>query len=130
MKKIITIFMCAILTLNCIAASAGSSKYEYIKDDAEITVEFDSDSTLTDEQKQNIADHLVNGDDGVETCSLCWLTGHDYVEHCVTLITHKVRELTPRCKKSTYFVPVCSKCEKVGTEELVSETLIACCPED
>lgn len=130
MKKILSIIMCTILTLNCIAASTTSSKYEYVKDDSIITVEFDPNSSLTDEQKQHVADYLVNGDDGVETCALCWLTGHDYVDQCVALITHKVRTKSPRCRRSTYIVPVCSKCEKVGTEELISETLIACCPED
>lgn len=131
MKKLLTIFIGIVLAINCMATPTDTSVYEYTTEDSHITVEFDVDSTLSPEQKQNIADYLVYGDDGISTYSLCWLLGHDYNEtdQIIGITTHKVRTLPPRCLKSTYSVKTCKRCDHIE-ETLISETFIACCPED
>lgn len=129
MKKILTIMLCAVLAINCNAFTVGNSTYDYVVDDAHITIEFSSDSALSAEKQQQIADQMVYGDDGASTYAWCWLTGHNYVTESVTAVEHKVYTLSPRCIKRIYSVETCSKCDHFE-ETLISETLIPCCPEE
>ena len=126
MKKILTIALCAILAINCSAISTGEGSYDYIIEDTQITVEFASDSALSAEKQQQIADHMVYGDDGASTYAWCWLTGHDYVTESVTVIEHKVYTASPRCIRKNYSVETCSKCDHLE-ETLVSQERIVCC---
>jgi len=129
MKKILPILLCAILAINCSAISIGDGSYDYIIDDTQITVEFASDSALSAEKQQQIADHMLYGDDGASTYAWCWLTGHNYVTEAVYVIEHKVYADSPRCVKSTYAVETCTKCDHLE-ETLVSSVYIVCCPEE
>ena len=129
MKKLLVIMLRAILAINCAAFSVGDGSYDYTIDDAHITVEFDSDSALSAEKQQQIADHMVYGDDGASTYAWCWLTGHDYVTERVITIEHKVYAESPRCVKRTYSVETCTKCDHLE-ETLVSTVYIICCPEE
>lgn len=131
MKKLITLLLCgAMLAINCAALSADNSSYEYTIDDKNITVEFNSDSSFSPEQQQQIADYMVYGDDGISTYSLCWLLGHKYgPTEDVGIIIHKVYDKSPRCQKSIYSVKRCTNCDHME-ESLLSQTVIACCPED
>ena len=129
MKKMLTIILCAFLAINCTAFSMGDSTYDYVVDDTHITVEFAADSALSAEKQQQIANQMVYGDDGASTYAWCWLTGHNYVTESVIAIEHKARALSPRCIERIYTVETCTKCDHFE-ETLVSEVLIACCPED
>lgn len=129
MKKILTIMLCAILAINCTAFTASDSTYDYVVDDTHITIEFAADSALSVEKQQQIANQMIYGDDGASTYAWCWLTGHNTVVENVTLIEHKVYALTPRCMERIYSVETCTKCDHFE-ETLISQTLIACCPQD
>ncbi|MBQ7923537.1 MAG: hypothetical protein IJ325_13345 [Clostridia bacterium] len=129
MKKLLTILLCAVLAINCSALSVVNSKYDYTNDNTNITIEFASDSALSAEKQQQIADYMVYGDDGASTYAWCWLTGHDYVYETVLAIEHKVSDLSPRCMRRSYSVETCTKCDHIE-ETLISQTLIACCPEE
>jgi len=129
MKKILPIILCAILAINCTALTLGNNTYDYVIEDTHITIEFANNSAFSAEKQQQIADQMVYGDDGASTYAWCWLTGHDYVTEGVTEIQHKARTLSPRCIERFYTVETCTKCDHFE-ETLVSEVLIACCPEE
>ena len=129
MKKILVIMLCAILAINCAAFSVGDGLYDYIIDDTHTTVEFDSDSVLSAEKQQQIADHMVYGDDGASAYAWCWLTGHNIVNERVITIEHKVYAESPRCVERIYSVETCTKCDHLE-ETLVSTACIICCPEE
>ncbi|MBE6631632.1 MAG: hypothetical protein E7623_02900 [Ruminococcaceae bacterium] len=128
MKKIVTLLLCTIFVINCSALSVGDGSFDYIDNDTQITVEFASDSALSAEKQQQIADHIVYGDDGASTYSWCWLTGHNYVTEAVYVIQHKIFAASPRCIKRTYAVDTCTKCDYLE-ETLVSQVRIICCDE-
>jgi len=129
MKKILVMILCAFLAINCTAFTVGDPTYDYVTEDSHITISFASDSALSAEKQQQIADYMVYGDDGASTYAWCWLTGHDYVYESITVIEHKVRALSPRCMERNYSVETCSKCDHIE-ETLISESLIACCPQE
>ena len=111
---------------------AGANSTEFYYEDEDITVTFDSNTDLSYEQKQAIADKIVYGysnDEQISTYSWCWLVGHDIVSDTVIAIEHKVEETTPRCIERVYAVDVCTACDYI-IEELISTTYIDCCPED
>lgn len=61
MKKLITIILCAILAIHTAAMTTDSSTYEYKTAESHVTVAFSEDSSFSAEEKQAIADSLVNG---------------------------------------------------------------------
>ncbi len=133
MKKNVTIIIsiiCLIIITTVFATTANSSEFYYENEDT--TVIFDTDTELSYEQKQMIADKIVYGyssDDQISTYSWCWLVGHELESHIVTAIEHKVDQYEPRCIKRAYSVDVCTACDYIN-EELISTTYIFCCPED
>lgn len=131
MKKIISVLMA--ITLFAMSATLISSASEkaiivITTTDAEYTVEFES-TTLSEEQRQSIANNLVFGkDDCIQTYGLsCILFGHNTEENKVSVITHKVRSSSPRCKRDTYVVTTCTKCD-YQDQEHSGTSYIACCP--
>lgn len=129
MKKVLTLILGIVLAVNCTAFTAGDSTYDYVVNDTAITIVFDFDSALTADKQEQIAHHMVYGDDGASTYAWCWLTGHTIVTENVTEIQHKVRDLSPRCIQRIYSVETCTKCDHLE-ETLIAENLIACCPQD
>jgi len=129
MKKILTFILCAVLAVNCSAFTFGDTTYDFVVDDTEITIVFDSDSALSADKQQQIANYMVHGDDGASTYAWCWLTGHNLVTENVMSIEHKVTALSPRCMESIYSVETCTKCDHIE-ETLIAQSLIACCPEE
>lgn len=134
MKKVVVCMLISVFLLAtamyCFAASETDIVWEYA--DAQKTVIFESDTAYTKDEQKNIADMLVYGEsenDGIELHSLCWLTGHKTKTEYVSVITHKVRDEVPRCRKERYKVTTCENCT-YQEETLVSTTLIACCPAD
>lgn len=130
-KTMLAIICCIAFSLSFSANVISESEIYYQEED--LTVFFEDNSALSAEQKQFIADKIVSGesiiDDGSTTYSLCWLTGHDIITEAVFAVEHKVSETNPRCKKDTYSVESCTKCDHMEYE-LVSTMMILCCPEE
>ena len=130
-KTILFIICCIAFSLSFSANVISESEIYYQEED--LTVIFEENSTLSSEQKQFIADKIVSGesiiDDGISIYSLCWLTGHDIVSESVSVVEHKLSETDPRCKKNTYIVDTCSKCDYLEYT-LFSSSWILCCPEE
>ncbi len=129
-RNIIISIVCLMILSTVFITAAHSSEFYY--EDEDITVRFESDTELSYEQKQAIADKMVYGssnDEQISTYSWCWLVGHDKVSNAVAVIEHKVEETVPRCIERIYAVETCTACDYID-EELVSTTYIFCCPED
>ena len=78
------------------------------------------------EQYEKIADRLVYGDEYLTNrISWCWLLGHDIESNMVSVTTHNVRSVSPRCLMKVYNVETCSKCDYYK-EELISSTYVVC----
>lgn len=130
LKFLILPITCIILISTCFTTVANSTEYYY--EDKNITVKFSSDSKLSYEKRQLIADGIVYGyfqDNNATTYSWCWLVGHDLSADAVTTIEHKVDVLEPRCIERIYKVETCSACDYIN-ETLESTIYIYCCPED
>lgn len=133
MKKILSVFMA--LTLCVLSAALITSASEkptvvITTVDAEYTVEFEN-TNLSEEQREAVAHTLVFGkDDTVQTYGLmCTLFGHNTEENSVSVITHKVRSSSPRCKREIYHVTTCTRCD-YQEQELSGTSYIVCCPVD
>lgn len=118
------------MSITSYATTESVYKFEY--EEQGITILFDENSELTNEERQYIADILVYGNSAPEestTYSMCWLTGHNYQYDYITSIQHKVSAESPRCYETTYRVETCSKCDHMEYTE-ISGVFIPCCPED
>ena len=128
-KIMLAIIFCIALSLSFSANVISESEIYYQEDD--VTVIFDTESVLSADQKQFIADKIVSGepivDDGVATYSWCWITGHDIVSELVYAVEHKYSPTVPRCKKETYNVESCTKCDHMDYT-LISTIMLVCCP--
>ena len=128
MKKILFIILCLCLTITSYAATIADYTLTY--EDIGITIIFNTNTSFSTEERQNIADSIIYGSsDDIATYSLCWLTGHNITSESVTAIEHKVSDTAPRCYMTVYNVETCSKCDYVNTESAGS-TFLNCCPED
>ena len=79
-RNIIISIVCLMILSTVFITAAHSSEFYY--EDEDITVRFESDTELSYEQKQAIADKMVYGssnDEQISTYSWCWLVGHDIV---------------------------------------------------
>ena len=95
-----------------------------------VDIIFDEDSMLSADEKQIVAEHLVNGQADAQTYGLiCNLFGHKNTTEIVTTITHEVSSSAPRCLEEQWELTICSRCE--NTEETrIAFYYIYCCPED
>lgn len=123
------IIMCAVLAITCVASHTG--EYVYNIGDTEITVVFESGSQWSEDEQRTIAERMVNGsaDQEASTYAFCWLTGHKLTTETVTTVTHKAYTTAPRCREQISNVSTCSKCDYMETE-VISDTVIYCCPEE
>ena len=130
-KALLAVICCIAFSLSFSANEIVESEIYYPEED--ITVVFNENSALSSEQKQFISDKIVSGesiiDDGSTTYSLCWLTGHDIITEAVFAVEHKVSSTNPRCKKDTYNVESCTKCDHMDYT-LISSVMTLCCPEE
>jgi hypothetical protein len=130
MKKIITLITAIILSIfACINVSATESDITVITLN-NVDVKFSSNTSLTFEEKQIVAEKLVYGDEyqNVETYNvLCSLFGHKYTTEIVTTINHRVDSTAPRCLEVCSEVSLCSRCGDT-TQTIISEVYIHCCP--
>ena len=95
-----------------------------------VTVIFDVDSQLSAEQQENIAQLLVNPENGVAKANLiCNIFGHKNTTEGVSTITHKVSATSPRCLEELFTITTCSRCNE-STVERNAYYYISCCPEE
>jgi len=130
-KKLISVFLfimlLAIVTINCSAAIMYDN----------ITVVFEDDSVLSDEEKEHLTnivlDYHINGCTHNETSNtyglMCTLFGHDEVYNSVSTIEHKVSDTQPRCYRTEYDVITCSRCDYESITPVASY-YYSCCPND
>ncbi len=112
------------------ATTSSNTTYNYEIDNAYYTVEFSNDN-LTTEEQEIVATQLVGlNDDSLGTYGLgCILFGHDYKYTSASVISHKVRTYSPRCKREIYDVTYCEDCDYTE-QTLIGTMYIDCCPED
>lgn len=132
MKKIISLLICTIILMTslCIIADANSNSYTYIIDEVEYTVEI-SDTNISNEKKQLIADALINMNESEIMPANIWcdLFGHDYKYTTASMTQHKVNVYNPRCKRQTYDVTYCEDCDYTE-QTLKAINYVNCCPEE
>lgn len=130
MKRLTIIAMVIILT---ICSTFGVSAYEiagntYLIED--VTVIFDTDSQLSIEQQERIAQLLVNPEYGTSQANLiCNIFGHKNTTEGVSTITHKATTYNPRCLEEFFTITICSRCDETVVERN-GYGYITCCPED
>lgn len=129
MKRIIALIM-AIVSLFCVmSVSAGAEGV----DEGTVTVivnetEFIFDADTTEEFRDKFIANYFNGeDDGATAYGLtCTLFGHKIETTSVTAVTHNVRTTAPRCRRDTYSVDNCTRCDYTKST-LTRSVYIACC---
>ena len=130
MKKVTIILMVVALavcsTFGVSADDATGNAYQIDN----VTVIFDADSQLSNEQQEMIALLLVNPEYGVAQANIiCDIFGHKNTLEGVTTITHKVLAESPRCLEELFTITTCSRCNE-STVERDAYYYISCCPED
>ncbi len=95
-----------------------------------VDVVFDEKSMLTAEEKQIVAEYLVNGQNNAQTYGLiCNVFGHKNTTEYVTTITHCASSTAPRCLEEDWELTICTRCENTEKSR-IGFSLIFCCPED
>lgn len=130
MKKVVTaVLACILVSMLSMMVVASDSQTAIYYDDVDVTVCFESDTSLTDTQMQRIADIIAYDIPVVESRAWCWLTGHDKTTQTVTAVHHKQLTYDPRCLLKVYHVTTCANCDYYE-EVLSSQSYISCCPND
>lgn len=131
MKKFVLLLLVLTIAASfCLHISAADPEIDIITVN-NVDILFDTNSALTYEEKQLIAEYLVNGDPGVQTYGLlCTLFGHKESTEIVTTITHRVRTTVPRCLEENWELVICTRCETVIEETRFGQLYIDCCPVD
>lgn len=122
-KILAVLFLSAVLAMSSFAVETYGN--------GSVTVEFEEDTSFTEDEQKAIADMIINGtDDETSTYNiLCTLFGHDTINESVSATRHKVYDESPRCLRKSYLVTTCSRCDYQELE-LVYETYVVCCPEE
>lgn len=130
MKRFILMLMTIVLSMGiCFPTFAIESDCNVIIIN-NVEVIFDSGSSLSNEEKQNIAEYLTNGNSDVQPYGLiCNIFGHKNTTEYVITITHCVNSSIPRCLEECWEVITCSRCGNTETVRL-DYNYIDCCPED
>ena len=128
MKKTL-IFILTISLIFAMSFSSFAANETYAYNYGNVTVVFDETTPFSAEQRENIANKLVNGADNTATYGLwCTLFGHDYVEDTVMTVTHCVNPTQPRCLEEYFDIGECSRCGDTYTNR-ISYAYIVCCTE-
>ena len=129
MKRIIALIM-AVVSLFCVmSVSAGAQGAE--EGTVTVTVNetvFIFDSETTEDFRDKFIVNYFNGeDDGATNYGLiCTLFGHKIETTSVTTVTHNASATAPRCRRDTYSVDNCTRCDYTKST-LKSSHYIACC---
>ena len=131
MKKTLLFALVLALTLSfCVRISATNNMTNAITIN-NVDVVFDTNSSLTEAEKQLIAEHIVYGVSDVQTYGLiCNLFGHKTTTEIVTTITHCVNSTVPRCLEEDWELIICSRCESIVEETRLAYSYRNCCPVD
>ena len=129
MKKLTAILLAVLLIvfnlgINVSATDAGNNTV--IVDN--VTVIFENDSSFSDDEKQAIAQFLVNNTDIQTYGLLCSIFGHDNTTEIAVTITHCVNSTAPRCLEECWQVTTCSRCNETESTR-ISYSYINCCSE-
>ena len=130
MKKFIFIFTSIICAISfCVHPYAINDSPNTITIN-NVDIIFDDNSILETEEKQLVAEHLVNGKNNTQTYGLiCNVFGHKNTTEYVTTITHCAYSTAPRCLEEEWEIITCSRCGNTETTRL-SFFMINCCPVD
>ena len=124
-KTLIFILTISLAVAMCFSSFASNETYTYEYDN--VTVIFDEATPFSAEQREIIANKLVNGADDTATYGLmCTLFGHKYVEDDVMTITHCVSDTQPRCLEENFEIGECSRCGDTYTNR-IAYRYITCC---
>lgn len=134
MKKITSMFIAVILCtfsatiITSATAENVNSTFNIVSGGIEYTVEFES-TTLSEDQQHAIAQRLINNvENDIKSYGLmCTLFGHNTQHNTVGVITHKVKNTSPRCQRDAYYVTTCTRCD-YQEQELTGTSYIICCP--
>jgi hypothetical protein len=130
MKKAIVILMAMVITICATIGVSADSNVGNTYQIGNVTVIFDEDSQLSNEQQEAIANLLVDSEYGVAQANLiCNIFGHKNTQEGVSTITHKESETDPRCLQEIFTITTCSRCNE-STVERNGMFYISCCPED
>ena len=128
-KLVLVVMLIAITICTTLGVSADTNAGNTYQIE-NVTVIFEADSQLSDEQQENIAQLLVNPENGVAQANLiCNIFGHKNTQEGVSTITHKVSATSPRCLREFFTITTCSRCNE-STVERDGMAYITCCPED
>lgn len=128
MKKIKIVLSAILVSLVLFVNASGTNSETRVIEYADegITVVFESAAYNDEVQYKQIADRIVYGEEyPVKIISWCWLFGHDIQSSTVSVVTHNVSPVSPKCLRQTYSVDTCSKCDYYS-EELISSVYIIC----
>ena len=129
MKRIFA-FIMAVVSLFCVMfVSAGAEGV----DEGTVTItvnetEFIFGSDTTEDFREKFIANYFNGEDERATTYglTCTLFGHKIETTSVTAVTHKVLSTSPRCRRDTYSVDNCTRCDYTKSN-LISSEYISCC---
>ena len=127
-RKLFCIFF-ILISLSLAINATDDISYIYNYPEQNITIEFQSDTSFTEDTRLMIADVIINDTPLAQTYSLCWLVGHDITVERVSAIYHKRSEYAPRCQWEIYDVEKCSNCDYTYAR-LIDSCYISCCPPD
>lgn len=128
MKKIIIILITIIITFSMTVHASADSNVGNTYQINDVTVVFDTNSQLSSEQQEKIANLLVYPEYSVAQANLiCDIFGHKNTSETVITITHKAKETSPRCLQENFTVTTCSRCSESSVERN-SFGYITCCP--
>lgn len=130
MRKLISmvIILSIMATLFCTEAFAveESPKFNYTVNGVEYTVVF-RETVLSVQEQERIAKFIVGVEpDNTEAHSSNTCTSHSLTTSTLNVIAHKVNSTSPRCRKDTYLVNSCTKCDYY-TKKLLYSKYIVCC---
>ena len=129
-KVILTVIIVVMLTVSATMSASADSNVGNTYQIDNVTVVFDTNSQLSSEQQETVANLLVHPEYNVSQANLiCNIFGHKNTSETVITITHKVFEESPRCFQENFTVTTCSRCNE-STVERNSYAYITCCPED
>ena len=128
MKRIFSLLLAMVTVLSlCLPVFAEEGdEYEYQFNN--VSVLFSIETPFSSEEREQIAMELAGGIPANGFDIRC-LFGHNYQADIVTVITHKVHPLNPRCLSETFEVKKCTRCGNTEST-LIGSSYICCCPED
>ncbi len=129
MKRIISLIM-AVVSLFCVMSVAAGAQGV---DEGTVTVTVDEtvfifDAETTEDFREKFIANYFNGEDEGATAYglMCTLFGHKLESSVVAAVTHKASATSPRCRRDTYNVETCSRCDYTKSTMIDSKYIVCC----